>query len=135
MNRYELAIYTEEKTVFEGEVEALVAPGAEGYLGVWANHAPLLTPLGPGDLQVRFSAQETKHFAVSGGFLEVAGNRAVILADAVEDPEEIDVERAKAARDRAEKRLSNPEPDMDVERARAALMRALNRIRVCEMSA
>jgi F-type H+-transporting ATPase subunit epsilon len=132
MNKFSLAVYTEDKMVLEEEVEALVAPGADGYLGVWANHAPLLTALQPGRLAVRVTREEVRRYAVSGGFLEVARNRAALLADAVEAPQEIDVARAREARDRAERRLHEHAPDTDVPRARAALARALNRLAVAQ---
>lgn len=85
MNKFTLAIYTEETTVFEGEVEAIRAPGAAGYLGVWANHAPLLTSLAAGRLDVRVTRDEERAWEVAGGFLEVNRNRAVVLADAVKE--------------------------------------------------
>jgi F-type H+-transporting ATPase subunit epsilon len=132
VNHFALTVCTEEKTVLETEAESVVAPGVDGYLGIWAHHAPLLTALQPGHLDVRLSKNETRHYAISGGFLEVAGNKAIVLADAVEAPAEIDRERARKARERAEKRLKERGADIDVERARAALMRALNRLRVLE---
>lgn len=85
MNKFSLAIYTEETTVFEGEVESIRAPGAAGYLGVWANHAPLLTSLIAGALDVRVTRDEERHWDLTGGFLEVLHNRAVVLADAVKE--------------------------------------------------
>jgi len=132
MNKFSLAVYTEDKLVLEEEIEALVAPGADGYLGVWANHAPLLTALRPGRLEVRLSRAEVRRYAVSGGFLEVALNRAALLADAVEAPQEIDLARAREARDRAERRLREHAPDTDIPRAQAALARALNRLAVAQ---
>jgi F-type H+-transporting ATPase subunit epsilon len=132
MNKFALAICTEEKTVVETEAEALVAPGADGYLGVWAHHAPILTALQPGKLEVQLSRDEIRRYAVSGGFLQVAANKAIVLADAVEAPGEIDLKRARDARERAEKRIRERAPEVDVERARAALMRALNRLTIAQ---
>ncbi len=82
MADFQLQIYTQEKKVFEGTVTSLVAPGEEGYLGVLANHAPLVTNLGNGKLTLRQGDKTIEH-AVSGGFLEVHANQAVILADSL----------------------------------------------------
>lgn len=82
MADFHLQIYTQEKRVFEGEVTSLVAPGAEGYFGVLAQHAPLLALLGEGKLTVR-KGSDTTEYKISGGFLEVHQNRATLLADQV----------------------------------------------------
>jgi F-type H+-transporting ATPase subunit epsilon len=127
---YQLTVLSPLRTLLDERVESLVAPGTEGYLGVLANHAPLITALVPGKLTVRAAGGETRVFALSGGFLEVSANRAVILADAMEEPGEIDVERAKLAADRARERLRDIHGKWDEARSQAALARALNRTRV-----
>jgi F-type H+-transporting ATPase subunit epsilon len=127
---FHIRVLTPEKTVREAEIVSLQAPGSEGFLGVWAHHAPLITALQPGPLTLRDASGREDVLAISGGFLEVSGNRATVLADAVERPEAIDLDRARAARDRARQRLSARRPGLDVDRAQAALLRALNRIRV-----
>jgi F-type H+-transporting ATPase subunit epsilon len=127
---FQLTVLTPVRTLLEEQVESVVAPGAEGYLGVLANHAPLITALIPGKLTARLAGGETRIFALSGGFLEVSANRAVILADAMEEPGQIDVERAKRAAERARERLRDIHGKLDVERAEAALARALNRTKV-----
>ena len=129
---YQLVLLTPEKTVLDREVVSIIAPGTEGFLGVLAHHAPLITGLAPGPLTVSYAAGRKETFSLSGGFLEVSQNRATVLADAVERPGEIDIERAKAARDRARERLRRGRPDLDVDRAEAALTRALSRLRVAE---
>jgi F-type H+-transporting ATPase subunit epsilon len=131
---YTLTIVTPERVVFEDKVSSLVAPGSEGYLGVLTDHAPLITALVPGKLTVKDKEGKEQIFSVSGGFLEVSNNIATILADAVETPAEIDVDRARAALDRAKERLQTKSPEIDYARAQAALSRALNRIRVYEES-
>jgi F-type H+-transporting ATPase subunit epsilon len=131
---YTLTIVTPERVVFEDKVSSLVAPGSEGYLGVLTDHAPLITALVPGKLTVKDKEGKEQIFSVSGGFLEVSNNIATILADAVETPVEIDVDRARAALDRAKERLQTKSPEIDYARAQAALSRALNRIRVYEES-
>ena len=84
MADFQIEIYTQEKQVFTGAIDSLVAPGEEGYLGVLAHHAPLLTTLGAGDLTLRHRGQVTQ-YRVSGGFLEVHANHATILADSLEE--------------------------------------------------
>ncbi len=125
---FKLSVVTPEKTVFEKDVRSIVAPGSEGYLGVLTDHAPLITALIPGILTVTDNAGDDVDYGVSGGFLEVSGNVATVLADAIEDPDRIDVERAEQAEQRARKRLSRrSDSDIDELRAEAALARALNR--------
>ena len=82
---FELAILTPERTVFEGAVEYAQIPGSEGYLGVLAHHAALVTALTPGTLSLRRPGGAEVHWRVSGGFFEVGGNRATVLADAAEE--------------------------------------------------
>ncbi len=127
---YHIELLTPEKTVLSEEITALVAPGSEGFLGVLAHHAPLITSLGPGPLTITLPSGRKDVYSVTGGFLEVSKNHAVILADAVERPEEIDVDRARAAMERARTRLHDRSRELDVDRAEAALHRALNRLRV-----
>lgn len=99
-------IVSQDRLVFEGEVDIVVAPGAEGELGVLPNHAPLLTTLRPGMLRVRRLNRE-EVFAISGGFMEVQPDVVTVLADAAEHSDEIDVARAQEARHRAEEALKN----------------------------
>ena len=80
---FTLAILTPEKTVFEGEVEYVQVPGTEGYLGVLANHAALVTALAAGTLTVRHAGGREEVWQVEGGFFEVSNNRATVLADSV----------------------------------------------------
>ncbi|MBD3337346.1 MAG: F0F1 ATP synthase subunit epsilon [Candidatus Eisenbacteria bacterium] len=130
METFQLSLQTPRKVVLDQPVVSLTAPGGLGYLGILAHHAPLITNLVPGKLTLRDPAGGEQVFAVSGGFMEVSENRATILADTVERPEEIDVERARAARDRAQNRLKETGGGWDVDRARVALLRAMNRLRV-----
>lgn len=126
-----LEIISPSKTVFQGEVSSITAPGTLGNFQVLKNHAPLVSSLEIGELKVTINGS-AKHFAISGGTIEVLNNKVLILADAVENVEEIDIERAKKSKERAEKRLSEKNPEIDVERAHASLMRALNRIKIKE---
>jgi len=130
---FRLSIVTPEKVFYEADIKSLIVPGTEGYLGVLSNHAPLITALEPGRIEFRDAADKVNYLAVTAGFLEVSGNVATLLADAVEETEEIDLERAKVSRDRAWgmlKAAAAGDKSIDVPRARAALRRAQNRIRV-----
>jgi F-type H+-transporting ATPase subunit epsilon len=126
-----LDIVTAERVVFSDSVDIVVAPGVEGELGVLEHHAPLMTTLRPGELRARKSGEEYT-LAVSGGFLEVRPDRVIVLADSAERAEEIDVERAEAAKKRAQEAISTAASQIDQVRAEAALRRALTRIEVAE---
>lgn len=126
-----LEIVTAERTVFADDVSEVVAWGIEGQLGILPHHAPLMTMLQPGDLLIKKDDEE-HYLAISGGFLEVRPDKVIILADACERAEEIDVERAEAARRRAEEILKTRPPEMDTAAAEAALRRSLARIKVAE---
>lgn len=125
----ELEVVTPERLVFRERVEAMIVPGVEGYIGIWRNHAPMVVTLGTGDMVYRRDGKVFR-LAVAGGFFEVTANRAVILTDAAERAEEIDISRAEAALERAKRRLADPAGEWDLERARAALDRALVRLKV-----
>ncbi len=129
---FQVEVLTPEKTVLAADIVSLVAPGSEGFLGVLAHHAPLITALMPGVLTLTYPGQREEIYAVSGGFLEVSGNRAIVLADAVERPGEIDAERAKSAQDRASTLLKERPSLLDGDRAELALKRAINRIRTSD---
>src|SRR5262245_19994826 len=94
---FTLKLVTPQRRVLEAEVTALQVPGSEGYLGLLAHHAPLITTLQPGRLDVRTPGGALKSFSVSGGFLEVSNNRATVLADTAERVDEIDRARAEAS--------------------------------------
>lgn len=126
-----LEIVTPEKKVFSGDVNFVVAPGELGELGFLPNHAPLMSGLKIGLIRVQREGKTFK-VAVSGGFVEVRGNKVTVLADTAERDDEIDRDRAEAARERAEKRLSEKAADLDIKRAEMALQRALNRLKALQ---
>ncbi|NPV06660.1 MAG: F0F1 ATP synthase subunit epsilon [Anaerolineae bacterium] len=126
-----LEIVTAERLVYSGPVTLVSAPGQDGRLGILPGHAPLLAALRPGELRLRPREGEEISLAIGGGFLEVSDNRVVILARSAERAAEIDVERARQARERALQRLRDRH-GVDAERARAALARAEARIKVAE---
>jgi len=123
-----LEVITPQRVLFKEQVEALVIPGVEGRLGILPRHAPMVALLRPGVLTYRQGGQLHK-VAVSGGFCEVSDDRAVILADAAERAADIDVLRARRAKERALRRLRSRDRRIDHARARAALERALARLK------
>lgn len=131
MSSIMLDIVTAERVVYSEEVEIVVAPGIEGELGILPQHAPLMTTLKEGELMVRKDGEEL-YMAISGGFLEVQPDRIIVLADAAERSEEIDMARAEEAKRRAEELISHPTTDVDLARAEAALRRSLIRLKVVE---
>lgn len=129
---FRLEIVTPERIVLQQDAASVVVPGSEGSLGILANHAPLMAELTVGELKVRDADGREEHFAISGGFMEVADNNVRILADSAEKAEEIDVPRAEQAVVRARERLSSADTSTDLLRAEIALKRALNRLRVAQ---
>ncbi len=129
MATFKLEVVTIERAVYSDDINVLIAWGSEGQLGILPHHAPLMTMLQPGELIIRKSDSEI-YMAVSGGFLEVLNNRVVILADACERAEEIDIRRAEEAKQRAEKLVSSQLGKADLAEAEAALRRSLFRIKV-----
>ena len=128
-----LEVITPERRVYEDDVDMVIAPGSEGYLGILPHHAPLLTSLGPGEFRVKKGGVE-EVLAVFGGFMDVRPDRVIVLTDAAEPAEEIDTARAQAARNRAQEALAQAATlsAADEARARTELQRALVRLRVSE---
>jgi F-type H+-transporting ATPase subunit epsilon len=120
---FQLEIVTPEKQVVSDTAEEVQIPGKKGYLGVLAGHAPLITELSVGEIIYRKQGQ-SNYLSVAWGFAEVLPAKVTILAEAAERPEEIDVDRAREARKRAEERLKSQDPTTDYERALYALKRA-----------
>ncbi|MGI6685661.1 MAG: F0F1 ATP synthase subunit epsilon [Bacillota bacterium] len=124
-------VVTPEKIVFSAEVDSLIVPAALGYLGILPNHAPMVTALDIGVIKFKTEGK-TKKMAISGGFMEVINNKAVVLADTAELGDKIDLARAEEAKERAKKRLSERAEDLDVRRAELALKRAMSRIKAAQ---
>lgn len=130
MSTFLLEIVTPERIVYSENVDMIVVTGVEGELGILPNHIPLVTPLKIAPARIKQGGKETP-VAVQGGFVEVRKDKVVILAESAELPEDIDLERAQAAKARAEQRLSNARRDeVDFRRAEMALQRAMNRLDV-----
>ena len=125
-------VVTAERVVFRGEADMVIAPGVEGQMGILPRHAPLLAALQEGELIIRGvggAPEEDVSMAIGGGFIEVLDNRVVVLADSAERADEIDEDRAEAARQRCVERLKSHEPG-DVAVAEAALRRSKVRLKV-----
>lgn len=128
-NVFELKIISPDAVFYEGEGTFLEFTSVEGEMGVYKNHIPLTTILEPCVMKIH-SGNEVKKAAILGGFLEILQDKITVLAEDAQWPEEIDVERAKKAKERAEERLNRKEENTDLVRAEAALKRAVARINV-----
>ena len=131
MATFKLEIVTAERMVYSEEVNALIAWGVMGQLAILPHHAPLMTPLQPGDLMIRKDKEE-EFFALSGGFMEVRPDKVIILADACERVDEIDIARAEDAKKRAQETMKEAPLSADAATAEAALRRSLARLKVAE---
>ncbi len=122
-----LEIVTPERKVFEKDIDMLVVKGVAGELGILPNHIPMVTPLKIAPVRAKKGNSEDV-IAVHGGFMEVRKDKVVILAESAELPEDIDVDRARAAKERAEKRLGSKMEEVDFRRAELALQKAMIRL-------
>ncbi len=129
MAKLKIDVITQERVVFSGEADMVVAPGVLGTVGILPHHAPLLTALEVGELRVKRDGEEIC-IAVSGGFLEVRSNQVIVLADTAERAREIDTARAEAARERAERLLRERPEGVDLAAIEGALRRSRIRLKV-----
>ncbi len=130
-----LQVVTPEKQVVQQlEIKSLIVPADNGYMGILPGHAPLVSTLRIGAVKFRESGSPSKweRMAITGGFLEVNNDQATLVVDAAERAVDIDVLRAKSAKERAEARLREKTALVDEARAELALMRAINRLRVAQ---
>ncbi len=127
-----LEIVTPERLAYRGEVDEVVVPGSEGQLGILPHHVPLISLLGLGELRIKRAGQQ-ESFAIYGGFLQVRPDKVIVMAETADFAADIDLERARHARQEAERALEAGfvEP-ADLVQARAALQHALLRIRIAE---
>jgi F-type H+-transporting ATPase subunit epsilon len=129
-NKILLEVVTPDRKVLSAEADVVVCPGVEGQFGVLVGHIPFLSALQIGEMYYR-DGGKTEYLAVSGGFAEVTGAKVTIVAEAAEFGHEVDVDRARRARERAEKRLAAARTEnIDYVRAEAALTRSLVRMKV-----
>ncbi len=124
-----LEVITPEKLALREAVDEVVVPGLDGELGILPEHTPVISQLKTGVLTYR-QGSESRQMHVSGGFVEVLPDRVSVLSDIAERPEEIDLERAKQARERAERQLSSRSEEVDFHQAELKLERALTRIQL-----
>ncbi|MDD7339189.1 MAG: F0F1 ATP synthase subunit epsilon [Eubacteriales bacterium] len=127
MNRLYLKVVTPDKLFFEGDIDMLVARTIEGDVGILLNHSPLVTILDIGRLVIK-DGDERKIAACAGGYIDVRNNNITVVSDACEWEEEIDINRAERAKERASKRLEDK--GTDTFKAELALKKAINRINV-----
>jgi F-type H+-transporting ATPase subunit epsilon len=127
----QLEIVTPERLVEKDTIEEIQIPGKNGYLGILPGHAPLITELGVGEITYKADGMDY-HVAVAWGFAEVLPDRVTVLAETAERAEDIDVERARKAKERAEERLRSAGGEVDYQRALVALQRADSRIEVAQ---
>jgi len=129
-----LEVVTPEKYVVDEEVQIAVAPGSLGEFGVLIGHTPFLTTLKTGVMHYTDASGAQRYVFVSGGFAEALPDKVTVLAESAERRKDIDVNRAKAAMERAQERLAQQgkTEDIDFNRAKAALERSLHRIKLCE---
>ena len=134
MSKLRLEILTIERKLFDDQVNMVIAPGSEGELGILPRHTPLLTALTYGELHVKKEGKEDQFFAIGGGFMEVQPDHVIVMANAAEYAEEIDLKRAEDARQRAQTLLDRAKEDtaLDLARAEAALRRSTARIKVAQ---
>lgn len=126
-----LEIIASDRIFFQGDCEHLVITAIDGLLGILAGHEPLVTSLPTGELKYMTDG-EWRYAAISEGFIEVMPDRAVILADSCELPEEIDIKRAEEARQRAEEMLRQQQSIREYYETQAALNRAMNRLKISQ---
>lgn len=132
MKTIKVSVVTPDGPVYEADVEMVSTKAKSGELGILSGHIPLVAPLEISAVRLKRGGK-TEYIAVSGGFLEVRPDKVTILAQAAERAEDIDVDRAKAAKERAERRLQSKQDDIDFKRAELALKRAINRLNVANM--
>lgn len=127
-----LEVVTPEKSVVSESAQIVMAPGSLGEFGVLSGHTPFLTTLKTGALKYKDENGNERFVFISSGFAEALPDRVTVLAESAERRSNIDLARAKAAAERAEKRLSSKDPDTDFVRAKAALLRAISRLQLLE---
>jgi F-type H+-transporting ATPase subunit epsilon len=132
MKELKVEIVTPSKTAFEGNVKSITIPGTKGNFQVLFNHAPLMSSFEIGFIKIEDEIESSINFATSGGTVEVVNNKVIVLAESFESKEEVDIQRAEEARDRAQKRIKKEsgEENIDLARAELALKRAINRIKL-----
>ena len=125
---FELKIITPDRVFYEGEAVMVEFNTTEGEIGIYKHHIPMTVIIKPGILTITEENGETREAALHAGFVEILPDKVTIMAEIIEWPQEIDLDRAEAAKERAEERLSHKTTETDVARAETALQRAIARI-------
>ncbi|WP_066713248.1 ATP synthase F1 subunit epsilon [Clostridium sp. Marseille-P299] len=128
---FQVQVISPDRIFYEGDVDMIEVRTSEGDMGIYKNHIPLTAILVPGILKLKKDSEQ-KEAALHDGFIEILGDRVIILAESCEWPEEIDINRAEEARIRAERRLKSAEAEINETRAEMALRRALIRKELAE---
>ncbi|MFO7895730.1 MAG: F0F1 ATP synthase subunit epsilon [Candidatus Cloacimonadales bacterium] len=127
MEKIKLKLIQPDRILLDDEIEHVIVPGVEGDFGVYVNHADFITKIRPGVLEV-YSGEKIEEYAIHDGYVSVENNQVNIVCEAVEKQENIDRQRAEAAKERAEKRMKSSEEEVDFRRAELALKRSLVRL-------
>lgn len=128
-NMFHLEVLTPGRAFFEGDVEEVIVPGVDGSQGILMDHVPVIISLKEGTLKIKVD-NEWKEAVIHAGFAQVEQKKTIIMSDAVEWPEEVDINRAQAAKERAEERLRQKLSQMEYHRSKVALARAMARLKV-----
>jgi F-type H+-transporting ATPase subunit epsilon len=131
MAEFTLTILTPNKTYFKDKVDAVVFRAMEGDMAVLADHIPMITGIKIGILKIRQKEKVIK-IALGGGYADIGEEETTIIANSAESPEEIDVGRAKAAKEKAERRLRAAREEVEIIRAKSSLKRALTRLELAK---
>lgn len=132
MSELYLDIVTPSKSVFQGNIKSITVPGSKGRFQVLINHAPIVSTFDIGMIKIDFPNNHSDYYSTGGGTIEVLNNKITLLADSIELVQDIDVDRALKAKQRAEERLATKTNEINVTRAQAALARAINRLNIRE---
>lgn len=130
---FKLSVVAPDRTVVEQSVQSLIAPAVEGYMGVLAGHVPMIVALKPGIVEYKDSGGQTKHVAIGGGFLEVSGESAIVLADSARLAHEIDVKEEEERLESARRALRGEATGMSQEEATLEVDLAISRIRAAKL--
>lgn len=128
LKNFHLEVISPERIFYDGDVEMVELTTIEGDIGVYANHIPLTTIVAPGIMTITENGGQTKEAAVLEGFMEITQDKVTILAQSCEWPDEIDINRAKEAKERAERRIKSNDENINLSRAELALKKSIVRI-------
>ena len=131
---FHLSVVTAERTIYEGHIEMLVATTPIGEIGILTNHHPLVTKIAPGGLKLTYPDKTEEILFASGGYLEVNNNKAIMLADTVTNIEDIQIEEARAAKERAQKMLLTAKDDVEREALEAELHMQMAKERLADIA-